>query len=490
MSTEIATKREEIQRLQARANAILEQYKDGLPGDKVIELKTLKAERDKRVEEVKSFEEMEAARADVNNIDKWLNEPVRQHPHGMNGDDSDKKRLQDAGWEFKGGIAYGPSSLVVNGDRVMTPMFGEEVVIGDIPNDVDQGTKDFINRTRATFKPEYKAAFVKHMRVGARTRSDSQAWAALTGDEQKALSEGSDTAGGFLVPPDAQSEMLARVAQQAVIRRLARVQATSSDMLKWPAVAPHSTSSSIYSSGFVGGWVGETPAFSETDPSFQTFNIPVKKLRVATKLSNDLIQDSQTNILAFLSQNGAENMALVEDNGFINGDGGPLQPMGLLNKAFTTVDVEGATSNTLDNSTSNTGSAPKLIDLAYAVPAQYVGRASWLMRRSIEGKVRKLVNGQGAFHWPLPAGGGFGPTPQELMGYPVYNSDYMPTDGTDANQVILFGDFSQYIIAQRAQITSRVLNERFADTDQVGIVLFERVGGDIWNTDAIRAGIV
>ena len=66
----------------------------------------------------------------------------------------------------------------------------------------------------------------------------------------------------------------------------------------------------------------------------------------------------------------------------------------------------------------------------------------------------------------------------------------MAAVGTDANKVIIFGDLSQYIIAQRAQISSRVLNERFADTDQVGLILFERVGGDIWNTDAIRYGIV
>lgn len=485
MSTEIATKREEIQKLQARANAILEQYKDGLPGDKVTELKMIKSERDKRIEEVKAAQDLEEAKADVENIDKWLNEPVRNHPHGINGDDSDRKRLQDAGWEFKSGIAYGPNSL-----GVPVPMFGEEVLLGDIASDANEETKNFINKTRATFRPEYKSAYVKHMRMVARTQDTAMAWNSLTGEEQKALSEGSDTAGGFLVPPDAQSEMLARVAQMAVFRRRARVQATSSDILKWPAVAPHSTSGSIYSSGFVGGWVGETPAFSETDPAFQTFNIPVKKLRIATKLSNDLVQDSQVNILAFLAQNGAENMALVEDNGFITGDGGPLQPRGILNAGIATVDVEGATSNTLDNSTSNTGSAPKIIDLTYAVPSQYVGRASWLMKRSIEGKIRKLVDGNGNFHWPARTASGFSPAPPDLMGYPVDNSEFMMADGTDANQVLVFGDLSQYIIAQRAAITSRVLNERFADTDQVGIILFERVGGDIWNLDALRIGIV
>ena len=54
----------------------------------------------------------------------------------------------------------------------------------------------------------------------------------------------------------------------------------------------------------------------------------------------------------------------------------------------------------------------------------------------------------------------------------------------------LFGDLSAYVIGQRAQITTVVLRERFADTDQVGIVMFERVGGAVWNPDAIRIGVV
>ena len=67
------------------------------------------------------------------------------------------------------------------------------------------------------------------------------------------------------------------------MRKYARVQPTSRDVLRYPRVAPNVTSGSIYSSGFVGGWVGETPAFSDTDPAFGTFDIAIKKLRVATK---------------------------------------------------------------------------------------------------------------------------------------------------------------------------------------------------------------
>ena len=96
----------------------------------------------------------------------------------------------------------------------------------------------------------------------------------------------------------------------------------------------------------------------------------------------------------------------------------------------------------------------------------------------------------GRFLWPSQTESGFAATPRQLMGYPVYNSDFMEADGTDANRVLAYGDLSAYIIAQRAQITSVVLRERFADTDQTAIILFERVGGNIFNLDAVRLGIV
>lgn len=490
----VPEKRSEFEKLSKSMREIIEAAKTknvGLTGEEITNLDRMEEKRTSLREEIEAEVKRDDYQKSLVESDRWFSDPQRSVPHGVNGDDEGRKALQTSGWEFKGGIIYGPTSLIVNGQPFKQPMYSEEVLYGDIPTD-DHQSAEYIRKTRATFAPDYKTAFVKHMRVLAKTRDSSQAWNALTGDEHKALNEGSDTAGGFLVPPDAMSEMLARTAQMSVIRGRARVQPTSSDILKWPAVAPNSVAanSSIFSSGFVGGWVGETPAFSDTDPTFQTFNIPVKKLRVATKLSNDFVQDAQVNVLSFLAQNGAENMALVEDQGFINGDGGPLQPAGLLGAGSNTVSVEGVTTNQIDNNTTVMGSADGIINLAYALPAAYLRNASWLMQRATEGKVRLLRAGTGGYLWPGGANPGFAAVQRTLLDYPIDNSDFMPPTLVDGNKVIVFGDLSQYIIAQRAQISSRVLNERFADTDQVGIILFERVGGGIWNTDAIRYGIV
>lgn len=495
----LATKRAELETVKAQAGAILELHSaGGLPAEKKAELTALKTRGFELAAEIKQERDLEESKRDLASLDDFLNSPQYRVPHGVGEGETDThKALRQAGWEVKGGIIYAPTSL-----NKMYPMYGEEVLFGDIPEDLTAEERKYFEITRRAMQPDYRKAFERMVRLIGKYHGEySMMWTALTGPEQKALSEGTDTAGGFLVPPDVQAEVLVRKAQLAAVRRAgARVQPTSRDILRYPMVQAAAATAgglasgggSIFSSGFVGGVAGETPAFTDVDPSFGSFDVPVKKLRTATKLSNDFISDAVVNVLAFLSQNGSQNLALVEDNEFLTGDGSALHPSGILNGGLTTVDVEGSTTDTISNTTSATGSAPKIIDVEYALPSQYVENAKWMMKRSIEGKIRKLTDAQGRFLWPgfTAPGGAYSLPMKEIDSYPVLNSEFMPGDGTNANKVLLFGDFSGYIIAERAQITSTILRERFADTDQTGIILWERVGGAVWNPDSFRVGIV
>lgn len=474
----------ELEEVTSKYAAIIKDVGDDGPSDEqqaeLDQLHTKGLALKEKIEEAKSL----GRKKDMDELAEFLTKPQYKAPRAINDDDDGRKVLKRMGWDVKNGIVLAPTST---GKSI--EMYDEEVLFGPLPEG-DPEAYEFYKTTRAAIQPDYRGAFVKYIRLCSKFRSESMAFSQMNAAEQKALSEGSDTAGGFLVPPDVQAEMLVRTAQMSVMRRLARVVTTSRDKVVFPRVQAHGTSGSIYSSGFVGGWVGETPAFSDTDPAFGTFEVAIKKIRCATKLSNDWLSDAVANPLAFLAQNGAENMALVEDEGFISGDGTPLKPLGILNGGAATVDVEGTTSNTISNTSGGQGSAPKLIDLAYALPSQYAERAQFLMKRSVEGKIRKLVDGQNRYLWPAMAGSAFASTPRELLGYPIHNTEFMPADTADTNKVLAFGDFSSYIIAQRAQISVVVLRERFADTDQTGIILFERAGGALWNEDAIRFGVV
>lgn len=406
-----------------------------------------------------------------------LNDPRRQIKHNINADDESRRELARAGWKIYGGMIHRETA---QGDMPFVP---ESVLFGKIPSDDPVAAQHF-KSVRASFQPEYRPALKRYLAAhGDKT--------ALTGAEQNALSEGTDTAGGYLVPADAQADIQARRASTSVMRRLATLRQTSRDRVSFPAVTPNASNGSIYSSGFVGGLVGEAPSGTDQGPTFQQFEISVKKFQAYTKVTNDLIADSFADVMSFLAVDGGRNLALVEDDQFINGLGTGLAPAGLLSYSLTTTDVSGTTADTISNTIADPGSAPKLITLLYTVPGQYSENASWLMNRTTEGQVLKLVDADARPWWQLAAGaGGAVGAPPTLLGAPVYTSPFVPNAAVDTTKEIIVGDFSAYIIADRMALSVYVSNDLYAATDEVGIWLRSRAGGGLWNTDALRVGIM
>lgn len=436
-----------------------------------------------RVSEIRVLVEAEKQRQrDVAMADTadWMSRPAGQITHPVNSDDEGRRLIMNAGWDIRGGKVYRQTSL---GEVAYIP---EAVMFGPIPTN-DAVSAQHFKQTRATFQPAYRDAFARYVQV----KGDR---AQLTGVEQAALSEGVAEGGGYLVPPDIAAEILARRTRASVMRSLCSIRQTSRNVYQVPAVAPNTnaTNASIYSSGFVGGLVGETPT-SNTDsgPTFQNFSIGIKKYEAYTKVSNDLIDDASSDVMAFLATDGGRNLGLVEDNYFLNGLGTGLEPLGLLNSGASTFDVEGATSNTLDNTVSNAGSAPKIIAGYYVLPQQYADGATWLVSRATQGLIHALVDANGRPWWPVNfSSGGEAGAPPILVGAPLRTSAFMPEDGTDANKVMVLGDFSQAIIADRQGISVRVDDMNLIGSDQTQIFIRSRSGFGVWNTDAFRFGIV
>jgi HK97 family phage major capsid protein len=237
----------------------------------------------------------------------------------------------------------------------------------------------------------------------------------------------------------------------------------------------------------VATWSGEVPSQSDTDPRFGLLEIPVRKLRATTRVSRDLSDDSL--VLGWLGANGGDTLAVTEDIAFTGGTG-PMQPLGLLSGGAATTDISGTTATFISNTTAALGSVPKVLDLLYSLPPQYADNARWLLQPATEKSIRKLIDAQSRYVWPLPeprdpAGN------RQLIGYPQHANAGVQLEGTALNKVVAFGDLgSGYLIASRQVVTVSVLRERYADSDQLGIILSERVGGILANPDAIRIGTV
>jgi HK97 family phage major capsid protein len=319
----------------------------------------------------------------------------------------------------------------------------------------------------AVQKKGYSAAFEAYLRYGK---------AGIGPNDLKTLTEGADSAGGFLVPEDFQAELLKKIAAQAVIRANARVVQTSRDIVTWPRV--NYTSDNKYTSGVRLTWTGEIPASATahrvTEPIFGAVQIPVHTAMASIPLSNDLIEDSAFDVVGLSSSLLSEAFSVGEDDVFINGTGAG-QPMGILAQVSTS--AEGTAPAYVVSGSASSLTANGLIDLAFSLPDQYDRNAKWYLNKSTEKVIRKLVGTtSGDYLFPTAQAGLNQRTAPELLGYPIVRCVHVPDVAANAYPII-FGDLSGYIIVDRVGLSIQRLSELYAETNITLLLARKRVGG-------------
>ncbi|SEQ16960.1 phage major capsid protein, HK97 family [Loktanella sp. DSM 29012] len=127
------------------------------------------------------------------------------------------------------------------------------------------------------------------------------------------------------------------------------------------------------------------------------------------------------------------------------------------------------------------GDADAIIDLVYALGAEYRAGAAFVMNSRTAGMVRKLKDADGRFLWSDGLASG---EPARLMGYPVLIAEDMPDAGSGATP-IAFGDFGAgYTVAERPDL--RVLRDPFSAKPHVLFYATKRVGGGVSDFAAIK----
>lgn len=321
-------------------------------------------------------------------------------------------------------------------------------------------------------KEAHKAAFSAYLRHGVDAAREC-----LKGfgpSEVHALLGTQADLGGFLVPEDFRQEVIRSLAQQAVIRSVARVVPTSKSALVFPAVqGATGTNANIYASDYAGNWrpegyvTGGTAPTVQNQPKFGQERIPVHGWQPdAIEVSRELLEDSAAPLDSILAEVIAETLALDEDSAFLNGNG-VGRPQGVLQASPTTVNSGNASALTYNG----------LLDLFTGLPAQYRQNGRWVMAAATYGAVLKLADSQSR---PI-----FTPNelPGTLWGKPILFSEFMPSVAANNNPII-FGDWRYYVIADRQDLRVQRLTERYAPN--VGILPTARLGGQPVRINAFR----
>jgi len=291
--------------------------------------------------------------------------------------------------------------------------------------------------------------------------------------EEKAMSTAVAGDGGYLVDPQTSEMIKSTLSATASIRAISSVvsvEATSFDVLVDHTDMGH-------------GWASETASTTETStPVIDRITIPLHELSALPKASQRLLDDSAFDIETWLAGRIADKFARAEADAFINGDGVD-KPTGFMTK--TSVDNDVWTWGNLGyvptGADGDFNGADAIIDLVYALGAEYRANASFVMNSKTAGTVRKMKDGDGRFLWSdgLAAG-----EPARLMGYPVLIAEDMPDIASDAT-AIAYGDFAAgYTVAERPDL--RVLRDPFSAKPHVLFYATKRVGGDVSDYGAIK----
>lgn len=291
--------------------------------------------------------------------------------------------------------------------------------------------------------------------------------------EGKAMSTAVGSDGGYLVDPQTAETVKTVLQSSASIRAVAsvvHVEATSYDVL-------------IDHSELGAGWATETDPTAETGTgTIDRITIPLHELSALPKASQRLLDDSAFDIEGWLAGRIAGKFARSEAAAFVNGDGID-KPKGFLfhPKVDDTSWNWGSIGYVASGVDGDVGSGDAVIDLVYALAAEYRANATFIMNSKTAGMLRKLKDADGRFLWSdgLAAG-----EPARLMGYPVLVAEDMP-DPASNSYSIAFGDFGAgYTIAERPDL--RVLRDPFSAKPHVLFYATKRVGGDVSDFAAIK----
>lgn len=315
---------------------------------------------------------------------------------------------------------------------------------------------------------DYKQAYRKYLRKGIH---------GLSSMELKTLQEGIDSSGGYLVPEDILNAIIEKRPTPTRVMGMVQTLSTARDQMVIARV--NYTTDDIYTTGIRSTWTGEIPSSSTvhrvTDPAFGQLRIPVHTNMMSLPITNDMIEDSAFPLISWASGKFAETIDLLKDNSILNGTS-VGQPAGILYSPGGTGQPA-----VVNSGHASTLLADGLIDLSYSLPEQYDENARFLFNKTSTGKaIAKLKDSQNRYLFGMgyQDSGLVNGRPTELLGYPYAFSQFMPDVAANAYPII-FGDFRGYILLNRIGFSIQVLDQPYAESNQVVLLGRVRFGGQV-----------
>ena len=192
---------------------------------------------------------------------------------------------------------------------------------------------------------------------------------------------------------------------------------------------------------------------------------------VLTKISKSLINNSQFDIVSFVVDHMAENIARWLEKELLIGTNNKIAGLSGITQTVTAGSTSAITTD-------------KLIDLQDTIKDALQANACWIMSPSTRNVIKKLKDGQGNYILEKDFSNGL--NANLLLGKPVYISDNMPAIAANA-KAIYYGDFSGLALKISEDINIEVLREKYATEHAIGIVGYMECDAKVENAQKIAA---
>jgi HK97 family phage major capsid protein len=319
-----------------------------------------------------------------------------------------------------------------------------------------------------TGSPEYRSAFSKWV------QHPQQGMTLLTPGEQEAVRAAmstTDANGGYLIPQQLDPTIILTNSGSAnPFRQIARVVQGTANV--WEGVS---------SAGVTAEWLGEGSQAADKTPTFGAPLVTAYKAAAYVFGSYEVLQD--TNFEAQLGRLLADAKDNLEADAFAIGSGSAA-PYGVVTSttAVTASRVAPTTGGTFTSA-----SAADVYKVIAALPPRHRSRASWVANFASYNVIRQMsASGQGSNFWANLGAD----VPEQLLGRPVYESSEMASAATTGSNILLAGDFSEYLIYDRVGMSLAydplVLGANQRPSGQAGFFAFWRVGADVTSVNAFR----
>ncbi|MBE1558255.1 phage major capsid protein [Nonomuraea africana] len=288
--------------------------------------------------------------------------------------------------------------------------------------------------------------------------------------EMRAMSL-TDASGGYMVPFTLDPAIiLTNPGTINPLRTISRVVQTVTD--SWAGVT---------SAGVSAEWLAEATEAADASPTLAQPSIPVHKGAAFIPYSYEVGMDAGAGFLdelGALLQDGASRLQSIA---YTTGTG-TGQPKGIVTA------LDGSVSEVAPT-TAETFSSPDVYKVKQALSPRWQANAQWLASGAIMDSIDQLETGNGAKKFP-----GVGEATPTLLRKPIWETSDMDSSinpaATADNHVLIYGDFSQFVIVDRIGTTIELIPNLFGanrrPTGQRGAFMWFRTGSDVTTVNAFR----